>query len=721
MATTIHQYNNSDYAFAQERLQQYVRRGRITQAQLDQMMHHLQTLETKGQLASGIDEAGNVKSNAAIYAYKMVQAKELLHPEEYVGKNKERVSDKVGGNHREALNTLYRADADENALAEAAKSVAGVENLITTRGQTNLAVHARGMSFNRQGKAGFETIELQDGQTSQSQTSQNEGQKDTTVSNQTPTNENNQPPIPDPRPINETPNTSEAENKTEAQLREQIKQLEAQSANLNAQNTALKNQLESTQKENERLTKENTALQQKAAEISAQTNTQQPQKDPHIDDLVYGKPKLVIACQDGKTDEVKDLLAKGANPNAKEIIQGNTPLYFAKNAEVAQVLIANGADANAQNQYGSTPLHLAKNAEVAKVLIENGANVHAQNKYGSTPLHYARNAEVAKVLIANGADVHAKDANGKTPLHYADYNVEVAQTLINAGADVHAKDANGQTPLHATETAEVAKVLIDNKAEVNIKDKYDQTPLHFAKNAEVAQALINAGADVHAQRDDGSTPLHFAKYDEVAKVLINAGADVHAQNKYGSTPLHYAKNAEVAQVLIDKGADVHAKDNNGQTPQSYIASKVSQESDHPKKVELQAALNVINQAQKNTPQAQKVATQPNNAQAQTNTKQTKSNLITSLGKSSRNVTEELDNTQGISLDTSHSMANSQVFNCAYLSQGQAKINPLARLVYNRNAFKKIFVRCFSTFCNFAETCPKSDTITSSACSACCAS
>ena len=119
MATTIHQYNNSDYAFAQERLQQYVRRGRITQAQLDQMMHHLQTLETKGQLASGMDEAGNVKSNAAIYAYKMVQAKELLHPEEYVGKNKERVSDKVGGNHREALNTLYRADADENALAEA--------------------------------------------------------------------------------------------------------------------------------------------------------------------------------------------------------------------------------------------------------------------------------------------------------------------------------------------------------------------------------------------------------------------------------------------------------------------------------------------------------------------------------------------------------------------------------------------------------------------------
>ena len=54
-------------------------------------------------------------------------------------------------------------------------------------------------------------------------------------------------------------------------------------------------------------------------------------------------------------------------------------------------------------------------AEIAKVLIDNGAEVNAKSDRGDTPLHWAAEknaAEIAKVLIANGAEVNAKSDHG---------------------------------------------------------------------------------------------------------------------------------------------------------------------------------------------------------------------------------------------------------------------------------------------------------------------
>ena len=56
-------------------------------------------------------------------------------------------------------------------------------------------------------------------------------------------------------------------------------------------------------------------------------------------------------------------------------------------------------------------LHHVKNAEIAKLLIENGANVNAKDVFGYAPLHYTRNADIAKLLVDNGADINAKEAN----------------------------------------------------------------------------------------------------------------------------------------------------------------------------------------------------------------------------------------------------------------------------------------------------------------------
>ena len=60
--------------------------------------------------------------------------------------------------------------------------------------------------------------------------------------------------------------------------------------------------------------------------------------------------------------------------------------------------------------------------EIAEVLIAAGADVNAKNNRDMTPLHQAARSgrnEIAGLLIAKGADVNAKDENSLTPLDQA--------------------------------------------------------------------------------------------------------------------------------------------------------------------------------------------------------------------------------------------------------------------------------------------------------------
>ena len=71
---------------------------------------------------------------------------------------------------------------------------------------------------------------------------------------------------------------------------------------------------------------------------------------------------------------------------------------------------------------GWTPLGWAANKEIAELLIAKGADVNAKNVGGLTPLHQAAlsgRKEIAELLIAKGADVNAETNDGKTPLDFA--------------------------------------------------------------------------------------------------------------------------------------------------------------------------------------------------------------------------------------------------------------------------------------------------------------
>ena len=77
---------------------------------------------------------------------------------------------------------------------------------------------------------------------------------------------------------------------------------------------------------------------------------------------------------------------------------------------------------NAKAEYGWTALHYAANKEIAELLIAKGAEVNTKSDSESTPLHFAAlngRKEIVELLLANGADVNAKDGEGKTPLDWA--------------------------------------------------------------------------------------------------------------------------------------------------------------------------------------------------------------------------------------------------------------------------------------------------------------
>jgi ankyrin repeat protein len=135
------------------------------------------------------------------------------------------------------------------------------------------------------------------------------------------------------------------------------------------------------------------------------------------------------AANNGNIEAVKKHLADGVDVDAKswELFAGFTPLYLAAgegHKEIAELLIAAGAEVNAKDEDGLTPLHypVAKgHKDIVELLIGKGADVNAKvvsgPNQGSTPLDAANETnhpKTADLLRKHGGKTREElKASGK--------------------------------------------------------------------------------------------------------------------------------------------------------------------------------------------------------------------------------------------------------------------------------------------------------------------
>ena len=200
---------------------------------------------------------------------------------------------------------------------------------------------------------------------------------------------------------------------------------------------------------------------------------------------------------------------------------------------------------------------------------------------GSTALHHAVRAnhlEIADLLIANGADVKAATRYNVNPLALAcaNGNAAMIEHLLKAGADANSASEEGQTALMTAALAgkvDAIKVLLSHGAKVNVQEPVKgQSALMWAAaegNTAAVETLVEFGADVKAKSKSGFTPLLFAVRNgqkEAVQVLLAHGANANDVAPDGTSALNVAVvNAcfEVASVLLEHGADPNAPDARG--------------------------------------------------------------------------------------------------------------------------------------------------------------
>lgn len=196
---------------------------------------------------------------------------------------------------------------------------------------------------------------------------------------------------------------------------------------------------------------------------------------------------------------------------------------------------------------------------------------------GFTALHFAAKygrAEIAEMLLTNGAAINSEDVAGKTPLRHAvrEGKLDVVRVLLNAKAE---KTTPGQRPLIASakfdqtpeRSMEMVQLLLEAGADVNERVHPSlETALYSAAeylDLESVRVLLQAGADPNITADRGISPLQAAcKRGEkgglpIAKLLLDHGANPNIPNDEGDTPYQLVvrwKKDEYAQCLLQYGA-----------------------------------------------------------------------------------------------------------------------------------------------------------------------
>uniref|UniRef100_A0A671GAX6 Protein phosphatase 1 regulatory subunit 12B n=1 Tax=Rhinolophus ferrumequinum TaxID=59479 RepID=A0A671GAX6_RHIFE len=237
---------------------------------------------------------------------------------------------------------------------------------------------------------------------------------------------------------------------------------------------------------------------------------------------------FLAACSSGDTDEVKRLLARGADINTTNV-DGLTALHQAcidENFDMVKFLVENKADVNQRDNEGWTPLHAAASCgylNIAEYFLSHGASVAVVNCEGEVPSDLAEEPAMKDLLLEQvkkqGVDLDQSRREEEQCL------LQDARQWLNSGRIQDTRQArSGATALHVAAAKGYSEVL---------------------------RLLIQAGYELDVQDHDGWTPLHAAAHwgvKEACSILAEALCDMDVRNKLGQTPFDVADEGVVEHL-----------------------------------------------------------------------------------------------------------------------------------------------------------------------------
>lgn len=305
---------------------------------------------------------------------------------------------------------------------------------------------------------------------------------------------------------------------------------------------------------------------------------------------------LHLACANQNATIVAKLLKAGADPN-KPRVTGETPLMTCANTGVLEgvnELVAHGADVNArefkENQTALMWAASEKHAGVVSALVENGSDVDATSKVFEEPEPFS--VEVPNIFGSSYPHTlrFPETRGGFTALQFAAQkgDIESAKYLLEGGANIDYATAEEGSALVIAAAAgheDMAIFLLERGANPNIKDGFGLGAIHFAlhegliimngampfktdhlgwkrKNMpRLLSALLDRRVEVDA-------PVK-AEWPYLTNSFLRSIEEASQISVAGATPLLLAAasgDVESMKLLVEKGkADKYAKTVGGAT------------------------------------------------------------------------------------------------------------------------------------------------------------
>jgi ankyrin repeat protein len=267
---------------------------------------------------------------------------------------------------------------------------------------------------------------------------------------------------------------------------------------------------------------------------------------------------LLLSAGDSRAQEIFDAIKGGDLARVEAVIKADPPAL------------------SSLNNYNQSPLIVAlqeKKAEIAEFLIASGADVNARDNTRATPLSYAITNgfnNIAKSLIDKNADINTPAAWNMRPIAFAlEFGQkDIANMLLDKGVAIPVEPGQESYRLFFSACSNGFPRLVNTMLEKGFTisdDQYTRGLPHIAAaggSATIVEKLIQLGFKMDRKNELGWTPLHAAAEkgnSQIIAILLSQGADINERTLSGKSAYNIAVamgQNEVSDLLKEKGADL---------------------------------------------------------------------------------------------------------------------------------------------------------------------